>query len=277
MANKKERSDTQVEDAITAFEQILDAMPNDRLALETLYEAYEQVGDLPKAVDRLVRLAVVVADDRDADAAVKLIPRLRELAADNPDGQKVLARLEKIAQAKEAAAAEVKKVTARRKAADITAELALAWNLVQANELTQEDYSNVVHDLTESSSKNVEVPITVLHALEDRGFKGLDRVLTHISVDTGLPLIPLGSFELQKEAYKALPIEFMRRRGAIVFEVMGGEALVAVLNPYDTDLRKEVETITSMKCHYFLVSASQYDRSLHAIQAALTAEEAKES
>lgn len=155
---------------------------------------------------------------------------------------------------------------------DVTAELALAWNLVQAGELTQEDYSNVVHDLTESSSKNVEVPVTVLHVLQDRTFKNLDKVLAFLSSQSGLPILSLSNFELQRETYKLLPEDFMMHRGAIVFDLMGRDALAAILNPYDMELRKDVEAITGKKCHYYLVSAESYDKCLSSIRAALRME-----
>ena len=64
----------------------------------------------------------------------------------------------------------------------------------------------------------------------------------------------------------------MMHRGAIVFELMGRDALVAILNPYDTELRKDVESITGKKCHFYMVSAESYDNCLGMIRAALKAE-----
>ena len=160
----------------------------------------------------------------------------------------------------------------KRKVIDIASELALAWNLVQAGQLTQEDYSNVVHDLTESSSKNAEVPVSVLHVLHDRTFKNLDKVLTFLSSQSGLPIISLSNFEVQKDAFKLLPEDFMMRRGAIVFELMGRDALVAILNPYDMELRKEVERAIGKECHFYIVSAESYDHCLDTIRAAIKAE-----
>jgi hypothetical protein len=58
---------------------------------------------------------------------------------------------------------------------DITNELALAWNLLQAGILSQEEYSNVVHDLSENSSKNVQVRCRLCMYVHDRGFKASRR------------------------------------------------------------------------------------------------------
>ena len=67
----------------------------------------------------------------------------------------------------------------------------------------------------------------------------------------------------------------MMHRGAIVFELMGRDALVAILNPYDAELRKEVESITGKECHFYMVAAESYDHCLDTIRAALKAEASK--
>ena len=273
---KNNASEREVRDAIDAFEQILEAMPNDRMALETLIDAYEQVNDKKKALEYVIRLAEVIDEDRDTETAPRLIEKLRFLGVSDPSAKQILERLQKLVAPTQQPPAPSplarKTPVVKRKVIDVTAEMALAWNLVQAGELTQEDYSNVVHDLTESSSKNVEVPVSVLHVLHDRTFKNLDKVLTFLSSQSGLPIISLSNFEVPKDTFKLLPEEFMMHRGAIVFELMGRDALVAILNPYDTELRKDVESITGRACHFYMVSAESYDNCLGAIRSALKAE-----
>ncbi|MEI6217777.1 MAG: hypothetical protein WCP86_02660, partial [bacterium] len=66
MAEKQEKHPTggdqesEVWSAIAAFEQILEAIPNDRTSLAPLAHAYEQIGDLARAKDYTVRLADIV-------------------------------------------------------------------------------------------------------------------------------------------------------------------------------------------------------------------------
>ena len=186
---KKNASEREVRDAIDAFEQILEAIPNDRMALETLIDAYDQINDRKKALEYVVRLAEVIDEDRDTETAPRLIQKLRALGSNDPSAKQMIEKLQKLVvptRKAEAPTAPRSTPLPKRKVIDVTAELALAWNLVQAGELTQEDYSNVVHDLTESSSKKVEVPVTVLHVLHDRTFKNLDKVLTFLSSQSGL-------------------------------------------------------------------------------------------
>jgi tetratricopeptide (TPR) repeat protein len=272
---KNNIGDREFRDAIDAFDQILEAIPNDRMALETLIDAYEQIGDRKKALEYVIRLSKVIEEDQDTEAAPCLIEKLRALGANDPSAKSTLESLLKLvapARKEQEPATPRSTPISKRKVIDITAELALAWNLVQAGELTHEEYSNVVHDLTESSSKNVEVPVTVLHVLQDRTFKNLDKVLTFLSSQSGLPIISLSNFEVQKDTYKLLPEDFMMHRGAIVFELMGRDALAAILNPFDMELRKDVECITGKKCHFYLVSAENYDKCLAIVRAALKTE-----
>jgi len=271
----KPKTKTEVKDAISAFEQILDAMPNDRLALETLCDAYEQVGDRKKSLEYLLRLSKVLKEENDTLAMPNLLAKLRSVGDQEAVASAEIASIEDILHPRKPEPSEPGKRhdASKHKMVDISAELALAWNLAQAGVLTQEDYSNVVHDITESSTKNMEVPITVLHVLHDRSFKGLDKVLNHIAAESGLPLIPVGSFEPQKEAYLMLPMDYMMHRGAIVFEVMGRDLLVAILNPFDTELRDEVRKLTGRNGHFYLTTAESYDVYLGNVRKAIAAAE----
>lgn len=262
-----------VREAITAFEQILEALPDDQLALETLLDAYEEIGDRPKALEYLIRLARVVADESDAEAAPRIIEKLRKLGADHPGACEWADRLTRLASPAKPAAAAAEPV--RRRGVDIAPELALAWNLAQAGELSQEDYASIAHDLSENSMRTVVVPVTVQHVLYDRGFKQIDKILQFMSINSGLPIIPLGQFDLQKEAYSLLPLDFMARRAAVVFELMDSDALVALLNPYDTELRDEVRRLTGRPCHFYLTTALAYDACLDRVRKQIEAEAAE--
>ncbi|HBA85857.1 MAG TPA: hypothetical protein DCZ95_17375 [Verrucomicrobia bacterium] len=257
--------ESDVWNAIAAFEQILEAIPNDRVALETLFEAYEQIGDKSRALDYLAQLAQTIAEEEDAEAAPDLIKKLNKHVQDNPSVKPLVQQLEQLL--------VQKKMTSpggsdagKRKNIDITNELALAWNLLQAGELSQEDYSNVVHDLSENSSKNVQVPVSVLHVLQDRAFKNMEKVLKFLVKDSGMPVVSLTSFEIPKEAAALLPINYTMHRGAMVFDQISRDLLVAVLNPYDAVLQADVKRITGKACHFYLSTASEYDIALEKLK-----------
>ncbi len=267
-------NESEIFSAINAFEKILEAVPNDRLAIETLADAYEKLGDAPRACGHLLRLTEVVVNEADVLAAPALIERLR--AHNREDAAKarykLQAMLDREKTSKPAAAPEINAASTVRKSPDITHEVALAWELLQAGHFSQADYSMVVQDLSENSSKRVDVPISVLHALTDRQFKGLDKLIANLSKMSATPTIPLSSFELNKDANSLLPADFPTRRGAIVFDTIGPQAQVAVLNPTDKDLRDDVQRMLKRKCHFYLVSATDYDSALAGIRKAAAGE-----
>jgi hypothetical protein len=47
--------------------------------------------------------------------------------------------------------------------------------------------------------------------------------------------------------------------------------MVCVLNPYDTELQDHVRQTIGRPCHFFLVSAGDYDRALEHIKKELSA------
>jgi tetratricopeptide (TPR) repeat protein len=271
-----EDSQAEVWSAISAFEEILQAVPDDRVALETLHEAYDKIGDQAQALSYLKRLATVIIEEQDAEGAGSILTTLQKESAD--DDEESAQMIEKLSALKEKAdkkaqekqgKAETRKKTKRRRPVDITSELSLAWNLLQANEITQDDYNNIVHDLSENSTRAHSSPISVLHVLTDRQFKNEESILAHISNDSGVPFVRLRNFDLEREVAVMVPVEQLERRGAMVFGTMGDDALVAILNPYDMDLRQEIEESVGKRCHYFLVSAEEYDEYLGKIRTEL--------
>ncbi len=285
MAAKKDKQDLEAEvwNAITAFEQILEAMPNDRASLEALSHAYEQIGDLTKAKEYFVRLGNVLLEEGDAAAGGELLEKLRSYAQDDEEVAQLVGKIE--AEGGGAAAPQLstqaveslgtgfednaepssetplpKKTPQVSTAFNMAEELAMAWNLMEANELTQEEYASVVQDLTEMSAGDSVATISVLHVLEARGFKYLEKLIASLVQSCSTPFISLENFELTWAATSIVPREFMLKRGGMVFELLGNNALAVVMNPYDKQLRKDVETLAGRKCHFYITLPSDFDK-----------------
>lgn len=254
--------ESEVWNAIAAFEEILAAMPDDRTALETLFDAYDHIGDKTRALEYLVRLANQVCEESDASAIAWVFDCLGRVG-DNDGGAK---------QAKENLEAMAKQMGLpspadmvstrggeRKKSVDIASELSLAWLLHQAEQVTKDEYSTLVSDVTENSTKHLDVPVSVLHVMQDRAFTNIPTVLTYMSHDSAMPILQLVNFDLDRGKFARLPMEFPAQLGAISFDEIGGELLVAILNPYNEDLKKEVQDISGCKCHFYLVCAEDYD------------------
>ena len=277
---KTQNMEEQIRNAISAFEQILEVMPNDRASLEALAHSYEQIGDHARAKDYLKRLAKLLVNESDIESANALLGALMPYADEDPEVKKLMDAIKKLKPTETAKSADktVKKTvaaeagSARRVGMEfnvITGELAFAWNLLEANELTQEEYSSVVQDLTDMSAGEGTATVSVLHVLEGKRFKRLEKILNFASKECAMPVICLSSFELQPATVSLLPLDFMEKRGAISFELLGNDALVVVLNPYDERLRKDIEGIIGKKCHYFLTPPVEFDHALEKIHEVL--------
>ncbi|TFH18367.1 MAG: hypothetical protein E4H02_00145 [Lentisphaerales bacterium] len=289
MAAKQKGKDQEAEvwSAIAAFEQILEAIPNDRTSLETLAHAYEQIGDLTRAKDYLVRLADAVISESDSETAEEIRAKLANLAADDTDAQAALSRIDTfLASApqptpkasepsqkitaepslSEQAPSTSQKIATELGSFNIANELPFAWKLLQSNEITQEEYSKLVQDLTEMSRSDAAVTVSVLHVLNDRGFKNLYKVIASVAKDCRTPPVSLANFELQSSAFALLPLDYMIKRGVIPFDLIGNDVLSVIMNPYDKELMKEVEAATERTCHFFVTAPAEFDAAIDRIR-----------
>ena len=277
-----ENAESEVWGAIAAFEQILEALPNDRTSIETLAHAYEQIGDLSRAKDYTLRLADLVLSEADVEAATGILPKVEAFSASDPAAATLLERLRRFVTsagvlskpvpADERTPAAGSEPVAPPAASipvtfNVATELPLAWNLLQAGEITQEEYSSVVQDLTEMSSNDRMVTVSMLHVLNDRGFKNLPKILAAIAKDCGTPILALSGFEPQPNAFNLLPMELMVRRGVIVFDLFGQDGLAVIMNPYDKELIRTVETVARRKCFFYLTMPTDFDAAIAKIGA----------
>lgn len=268
----KELSQTEVEvwNAIGQFEKILEVMPNDRFSLETLADAYEKIGDHTRSKDYLLRLANVLADENDEDAAHDTLQKLKLFDQADQNVKDTIARLEGLQSKKVMAVVIDSGQTLASRQGHIAAEISMAWNLLQAKKLSQEEYSLIVHDLSENSGRAGDIPVSTLHALHDRNYPGINEIMSFVATACNTPMICLNNFELQKDVCALLSRELIINRGAIVFETIGKDALVAILNPYDDQLKMDIEGLTGKDCHYFLVAPEDFDGALGKVKKLLT-------
>lgn len=269
MANVQNRanpegSESDVWTAIAAFEKILEAIPDDRSSLETLFHAYAHIGDSARALDYLLRFVEVVISQQDTEAAVDILERLEEYGASDvriADAvQRLRTLLAGVSVTPPPSSADVvvplPEVSVKFRVAD---ELSFAWKLFEAGEITQEEYASVAQDLAELSIDGHLSTVSVLHVLEGRSFGAMERVMGFVSRESRTPIISLQSFDVQPEAGTMLSREFAIRRGALVFDFLMKNALVAVMNPFDQTLRADVERMTGRVCHYFMALPRDFD------------------
>lgn len=266
-------SQEELQNTISMFEQILEVMPNDQLALRTLYKSYLQLDDRARAFDRLNRLMDALLEEGAGEDVLYLVEQFKLFL--DFDQEAASARLNQLLSLDsgfaglESGAGSLGLANAEK---DLDQEMALAWRLFQEELLSQEDYSNLLTDLAESSSRELDVPSTVLHVLTDRGFKHIARIMYYMTEHSGAPFISLTGFDFDVEISSILPLQFMKKRAALPFGKLGGEVMIGMLNPFNAELKHDVESITGSKCHVYLVEASEYDLVIKKIEASLSGE-----
>ena len=263
----------QLEQMVETLEQILEVMPEDYSTLHTLYETFIKLEQPEKAFEYLARLADFSIRSQNKESTAFVLQQYAALEDPGPEVEGRKAQLTALL-AQQGRTPEEQEPAVEGEAAapltqDIDAEMALAWDLYQEEQLTQEEYSNVLHDLTEMSARAVGVPITVLHILNDRQFSRFERLMTYLCETSGIPIISLSNYEENEDLNDALPIEFMTQRGVLPFASIGDDLLVALLNPFDKSRIKDAEAASGQRCHPYLVPPSEYDLRLEQIKQAL--------
>jgi tetratricopeptide (TPR) repeat protein len=274
--NKMAEEHTTVEDnlanSIAMLEQILEVMPQDADALRAVYSAYRKVGQDERAFEYLSRIIDVYIGSDDKSLLPFIQAELDHFEVTNPS--EVAAQHARLRTLNNSNATldihseppfssdSVAPELTGKQEADISEEIALAWRLYEENQLSQEEYSSVLHDLTEVSSKELDVPVSVLHVLHDRGFTQMNRVINYMSSRSGVPCITLSGYEISEAVAAAIPVEISAHDGALPFAVLGDDLLVAVLNPFNHMLVDKVESLIGNRCRTFLVDPEDYDLAL---------------
>lgn len=259
--------DSDLQDSIMMLEQILEVMPDDMMTLKALYNVYHQGGDRVRAFDYLSRLANAVIRNSDAETAEYALGQFSKFEMDYPEES--ISSASRLRALVSPVVSDVESVDVRSVELDIGEELSLAWRLYEEERLSQEEYSSVLHDLTEMSSKDVDVPVSVLHVLNDRGFVHMNRIMNYMSDTSGAPCLSLSGFDVSEDVVSMLPRSMVCNEGAIPFAVMGESLMVGVLNPFNTQLVERAESVSGRSCYTYLVAPDDYDQVLERVRAAL--------
>jgi hypothetical protein len=138
-------------------------------------------------------------------------------------------------------------------------EMDLAWRLLETDDLQQDDYASIVEDLSQLVLSESHTTISLLRALSDRAYTGIDRVLQNMSRRDNIPFISMEAFELPEIDLNDFPLDYLLQMGVLPFAEMGGELLVGVLNPSNSTLDSELREYLGRKCHFYLVSPTDFD------------------
>ena len=256
--------DARLAEGVAYFEQMLQLMPEDRVTLEFLVVAYEQLNRHEDAQKALVSLTKILIKERDNAALEGLLPRLEE--SDYPEAKALSLKVKTlIAPAPDLTPEVPKEMTEEEMVESVStmavkSEFALVDELVDGKIVSEEDAKHLKAQIEATPTVGQVFLVSALQILEKENPTASERCIAYLADRHGAPPIPLTSFEPTKGLASSFPAHVLRIRGAVPFAVIGKEALVAVLNPADDSLRAQLSA--AMPCRFYLALPSSVEAAL---------------
>jgi hypothetical protein len=266
--------DAKMVEAITFFEKMLQTMPDDRTSLEFLSVAYEQTGQVEKRRDCLIQLADCLLHEKDYENAQSIAMRLNAFKDYEP-ARTAIERVAESVQRQILKDAQDKAQESRVQKASVgvsgsgafqdtgleihalsrtasAAEMVLVWFWKEQNFLAKEICMDILHILTESQIADQPLLISAFALADEQHPELTERLMESMQRASNMPPIPLELFEVQPAAVKELSSAFIHVKGTLPFALLGGEVLIAVLNPMNKALQEEIVSRVGKPCHFFL-------------------------
>ncbi len=263
--------DSKLIEAIAFFEEMLQSMPKDRIALEFLVIAYEQTNQQDKRRDILVRLVDVLLMENNYKHAKAVSEHLKAF----PDYMPAMLAIERVAalseldtspdtSPEEPIVSKGSSFTPAKPTIDwptdvhsishaaASAEMDLVWFWLDNDYLPKELCMDIMTALTERPSTETPLLISALAILDTHHPEYTDSVMEKMQRISNMPVIPAHLFEPTPAALKALSQLFCYVKGVRPFALMGNELLVALLNPLNKELQQEIQDRSGRVCHFFL-------------------------
>jgi len=259
------RPEDEARQAAGAIEEAIAAgLPANAGVLLTLHDLWSTAGNPATAEAHLINLATSITESNALEMATGVRGILAALPSPAPKAAQELDRLQELIRLhrRRLLLSSIPLDERRIHKFDLAREVMLAQRLFKAKTMSAQELFGVFMDICGYSQAGAVKPSTVLHAIHDQAMGCEQKVMEYLVKHAGLPFLSLACFALKPEAALALHVEFMKHRAALVFDTVGPDALVAILNPYNQKLRQDVALVTQRNCHFFLVSAGEYDKAL---------------
>lgn len=249
---------------VRTLENLLARYPRDPDALESLLHAYLHEESRVLASQALGRAATRVANLKDAKLAESVLRRLRGLAPKTAEIIKAIDRLRSVCEGvgDETPAVEVNPASPVEGDPSVARGMYIAERLASGGLMGEGELDRVRAEMDRASREVGGRALSFWHILENLGCSDLQAKVMFVARDSGVPPVPLVRFDPSPDALERLPRSYPFEYGALPFNVVAGRLLVAVLDPYDTELQSGVREAAGASCEFFLVGASDYDAAL---------------
>ena len=243
------KSASNLDEAISYFEQMREVMPDDRTPLEFLVAAYAQRGLMEKHQAAVVDLARLLVRDRDVATLSTIMPALE--ACDGVAAKVVLLKARTLMSPLPDLTPEAPK--GREERAEIAAmegiraEVALANRLGDAGLVSPAELSALRDHLNATPTDGRVFLVSALQILEKENPTLCEKCMEHLADSCGVPPVNIAPYDIGESLLSRYPRWLVRQRGVMPFAQIGGFTLVAVLNPVDPKLKSDIEAVGPCK------------------------------
>lgn len=94
------------------------------------------------------------------------------------------------------------------------------------------------------------------------GYAKEEEIAQALTVQYGFPYLPLDNYEIDREVIKVIPIDLVKKYGAIPLDKIGTTLTVAMINPLNVNALEELETFTKCTVQPFVTTSSSFKKAL---------------
>jgi tetratricopeptide (TPR) repeat protein len=105
-------------------------------------------------------------------------------------------------------------------------------------------------------------PSNLLQLLLDEQLVKLEDVLTVLIDRSGLPYLPLSTYDVDRDAVCLLPRDICFEKCMVPFDLISRSVLIAVANPFDTGARSQAEVMLAYNVFWYVTSPEEIHAAL---------------
>jgi tetratricopeptide (TPR) repeat protein len=136
--------------------------------------------------------------------------------------------------------------------------------LIAEKLLTPQAVEPLVKRLTSSPANSGETPAPFVLAqllIEEQLLK-LDDMLTVMVDRSGLPYLPLSTYDVDRDAVCLLPRDICFEKCIVPFDLISRSVLIATANPFDTAARSQAEVMLAYNVFWYVTSPEEIHAAL---------------
>lgn len=288
MASISEDEVQQLLRTVEMFEAITESQTEDYQSWEILKEAYSKLGrheDSLRASKKLAKSHITLGqisqaileyegilqehpDDPDVlGALAELEAKTSQLSASRqPSGAPPLRKDSKPtlpAQTLAAGAAAPSSSPSKQKPPE-DGNQALADMLIAEKLITPQAVEPLLKRLASSQSNASEshTALALLQLLVEEQLVKLEDVLTVMVDRSGLPYLPLSTYDVDRDAVCLLPRELCFEKCIVPFDLISRSVLIATANPFDMAARSQAEVMLAYNVFWYMASPEEIHSAL---------------